>query len=179
MKKLLLLAVLALGVVACDKNELGDIDSMSINPIEATVDVDLQVSFDNFIKLIEGMNIPKGVSSTNKGGDNGVNWLEITYFASGNEGYVYLRPEELGNGCYDGIHADSSNVVSEIYTYDASGDRLNIERNGTAQWFNVPSSLSSRIDGAFAISDSAIYFADYTSSWSVRFGATPSVTVND
>ena len=39
MKKLLLIAVLALGVVACDKNELGDMDSSSINaPIEATVE---------------------------------------------------------------------------------------------------------------------------------------------
>ena len=39
MKKLLLIAVLALGVVACDKNELGmDMDGSSINPIEATVE---------------------------------------------------------------------------------------------------------------------------------------------
>ena len=39
MKKLLLIAMLALGVVACDKNNLGEMDSMSINPIEATVEV--------------------------------------------------------------------------------------------------------------------------------------------
>ena len=38
MKKLLLLAVLALGVIACDKNELGNMDEMSINPIEVKVD---------------------------------------------------------------------------------------------------------------------------------------------
>ena len=38
MKKLLLIAMLALGVVACDKNNLGEMDSMSINPIEATVE---------------------------------------------------------------------------------------------------------------------------------------------
>ena len=39
MKKLLLLAVFALGVVACDKNELGmDMDGSSINSIEATVE---------------------------------------------------------------------------------------------------------------------------------------------
>ena len=38
MRKLLLLAVLALGAVACDRNELGEMDSMSINPIEYTID---------------------------------------------------------------------------------------------------------------------------------------------
>ena len=39
MKKIiLLLTVLTLGVIACDKNELGDMDSMSINPIEATIE---------------------------------------------------------------------------------------------------------------------------------------------
>ena len=39
MKKLLLIAVLALGAVACDKNELGmDMDGSSINAIEATVE---------------------------------------------------------------------------------------------------------------------------------------------
>ena len=39
MKKLLLIAVLALGVVACDKNELGmDMDGSSINAIEATIE---------------------------------------------------------------------------------------------------------------------------------------------
>ena len=39
MKKLLLIAMLALGVVACDKNELGmDMDGSSINPIEVTVE---------------------------------------------------------------------------------------------------------------------------------------------
>ena len=37
MKKLLLIAVLALGVVACDKDEMG-MDQNSINPIEATVE---------------------------------------------------------------------------------------------------------------------------------------------
>ena len=39
MKKIiLLLTVLTLGVIACDKNELGNMDEMSINPIEVTVE---------------------------------------------------------------------------------------------------------------------------------------------
>ena len=52
MKKIiLLLTVLTLGVIACDKNELGDMDPMSINPIEATVEKDLS-NLDKTLDLI-------------------------------------------------------------------------------------------------------------------------------
>ena len=67
MKKLLLLAVLALGVVACDKNELGDMDSMSINPIEATVEVNaMDHDFDASVTRLLGKLGKSNQPSTSK-----------------------------------------------------------------------------------------------------------------
>ena len=61
MKKIiLLLTVLTLGVIACDKNELGDMDSMSINPIEATVEVNsMDPILDYLLANIETMSSGK------------------------------------------------------------------------------------------------------------------------
>ena len=94
MKKLLLLAVLALGVVACDKNELGmDMDGSSINPIEYTVESSkFDAAFD-FITSINNSKImieSKEVSSTAKAGDSGDNWLQINFFNVGTQDFAFF-----------------------------------------------------------------------------------------
>ena len=71
MKKLLLIAMLALGVVACDKNDLGmDMDGSSINPIEmqdVKMDLDLDALTSRLSRLSDQyVNDDKGSVSTAK-----------------------------------------------------------------------------------------------------------------
>ena len=68
MKKLLLIAVLALGVVACDKNELGmDVDGSSINAIEATVEKSaMDHDFDSSVTRLLGKLGKSNQPSTSK-----------------------------------------------------------------------------------------------------------------
>ena len=67
MKKFLLIAVLALGVVACDKNNLGEMDSMSINPIEATVETSaMDHDFDASVTRLLGKIGKSNQPSTSK-----------------------------------------------------------------------------------------------------------------
>ena len=64
MKKLLLFAVLALGVIACDKNNLGEMDEMSINPIEIAVDASIneQMVLD-LIGRLQSQKFPKSTAT--------------------------------------------------------------------------------------------------------------------
>ena len=69
MKKIiLLLTVLALGVIACDKNELGvDMDGSSINPIEATVEISvMDHDFDASVTRLLGKLGKSNQPNTNK-----------------------------------------------------------------------------------------------------------------
>ena len=81
MKKIiLLLTVLTLGVIACDKNELGDMDSMSINPIEATVEANAMdhVDLDGLVSRLAEFNSPdKGTPSTAKTAIAGNSYISI------------------------------------------------------------------------------------------------------
>ena len=176
MKKLLYTLLIGLVVISCEKDMDSDVTSIAV----PSQDVMLQERFDAFNALIGGMKFDSKVS-TAKGGDNGDNWLELAWFNSGSEGYVYLRPDNLGNGCYDGIADDASNVAIETYTYDSTDQRVNIQiGDADGNWFNIPESLQTQYGQAFGATTSSIYFADFvSSSWSVRFGSLPSVTVND
>ena len=68
MKKLLLIAMLALGVVACDKDEMGmDMDGSSINPIEATVEKSaMDHDFDSSVTRLLGKLGKSNQPSTSK-----------------------------------------------------------------------------------------------------------------
>ena len=68
MKKLLLIAMLALGVVACDKDEMGmDMDGSSINPIEATVEKSaMDHDFDSSVTRLLGKLGKSTQPNTNK-----------------------------------------------------------------------------------------------------------------
>ena len=74
MKKLLLMAVLALGVIACNKDEMGmDMDGSSINaPIEAKVEMsndDILNIVGNIINLDVSKSPKRIDNNTNKGND--------------------------------------------------------------------------------------------------------------
>ena len=135
MKKLLLLAVLALGVVACEKNDLGNMDSMSINPIEATVDTKFDAAFD-FITSLNDSNImveSKSTPSTAKVGDNGDNWLQINFFNVGTQDFAFLRSDSQGEACAgDGV-TDISEVV-----YTLTDTQLIIEIDGESTAYTTP-----------------------------------------
>ena len=66
MKKIiLLLTVLTLGVIACDKNELGmDMDGSSINPIEATVEASADINEEMILDLLARLDDVKFPKST-------------------------------------------------------------------------------------------------------------------
>lgn len=169
--------MLGLLIVSCDKDD-NTVDMASLSPQDLQM-VDLQSRFDAFNELIAGIEVTKNRVSTSKGGDNGVNWLELSWFTSDEsdgESYVYLRPEQLGNGCSpDNV----SNMYKETYTLIGT-NKVNIQVGDTdGQTFDLPASLQSRYTSAFAGESSSIFFADFNDTWKVRFGAIPTVTVND
>lgn len=184
--------LLALVIVACAKNAIEE--PLLLTEQEQGLDAQLnqpshEVLFKNFNAMISGIELPPAalekVPSAQRGGDAGTNWLELAWFGSGSEGYVYLRPENLGNGCYGSISTTATNVQAQTYTI--SGTRINIQRGDEAvssRWFNIPSSLQARYNAAFGAASSSLYYADYnaaTSAWTVRFGALPpsSITITE
>ena len=177
MKKLLYtLFAFALVIVACEKDMDESYNVDSISPIEASVEeIDIESRFEAFNDLISGIEIPKTTTpSTRRGGDNGTNWIEVTWFTHTDGGrYVYLRPEDLGNGCYPDA-ADE-----ETYTL-LPGNRLNIQvetATGTASnTFGLPASLVSRYNGAFGGATASVFNAQASAN-RVVFGAIPSITV--
>ena len=139
MKKLLLIAVLALGVVACDKNELGmDMDGSSINvPTEKMIDAKFDAAFD-FITSLNGSDIMierkvKSTISTAKAGDHGDNWLQINFFNVGTQDFAFLRSDVQGEACA----GDGVTDISEII-YTLTSTELIIETDGVSVAYNVP-----------------------------------------
>ena len=191
MKKLLLLAVLALGVIACDKNELGDMDSTSINPIDAKIEISIEQKWNNFVSLVSGYEFSeeaiKNAPSTAKGGDNGTNWIEVTYFTgTDTNGYIYLRPDNLGVGCYDNIESGVSAAQKETYTLiDNNGTlELNIQEADEASNDTFQAAIPSGTDFSFNLffngTSSNLFFAENTFlGWGVKSGSVPTATVND
>ena len=117
MKKLLLLAVLALGVIACDKNELGmDMDGSSINPIE--VKVDDSFARNTMIDILFGgvadaAPIVKGHSaSTAKGND----YIAAYILVENGVSYIVLVDETNDDLCF------GSQSVSAAYVNNSDGN---------------------------------------------------------
>ena len=161
-------------VVACQKED-SVVDSPELsNDVMLLNEVDLNERFESFNSLIAGMDIPKGSASSARGGDIGPNWIEVTWFThTDGSRYVYLRPEDLGNGCYPDA-ADE-----ETYTL-LSGNRLNIQvesgSSTTSNTFALPASLVSRYNGAFGGTSASVFNAQAAAN-RVVFGAIPSITV--
>ena len=131
MKKLLLLAVFALGVVACDKNDLGDMDSMSINPIETAIADDPMagLDIDGLVdRLVKFNSTPKGTPNTAKTGVAGTSY--ISFYAGLIDGNLFeigfddaqpafCAPENSGLNFLTFFYA--SNGDTEIYIGEKAG----------------------------------------------------------
>ena len=120
MKKIiLLLTVLTLGVIACDKNELGDMDSMSINPIEAKV----EMSNDDMLNIVGNiLNLdvsksPKRIdNNTNKGNDR----LTMHIFLITGETTIYTTylSEDNDDLCF----SDDITSLASVHLNYVNGD---------------------------------------------------------
>ena len=118
MKKLLLLAMLTLGVIACDKNELGEMDHSSINKLEVSDKLEsiediLSYLFD---EIAEGdyNTVKKGNNFTAKGDD----FVTIYLFNKDANKYTILLDETQDDLC------DESNglTVTKVYFDNSAGD---------------------------------------------------------
>ena len=175
MKKIiLLLTVLTLGVIACDKNELGDMDSMSINPIEATVEVNsMDPILDYLLANIETMSSGKlgNASSTAKGND----YLAVTIFSEDGFTYLVLVDDSNDDLCF------GEKSVNTVYWNNINNDGsvLSIE--------DLDGNVIRNINGSFASLFSSAYnttikltltSTDLTIEGSGDFDADNFVTIN-
>ena len=121
------MAVLALGVVACEKNDLGDMDSSSINaPIEAKIEV-TSADFDVAISRLENLfskveprkNAPQNLTA------KFADVLNYTTFTSNSQLYVHLSSEEY-TSCFD----DYSDADTTIYSWNTNTNEATIEISG-------------------------------------------------
>ena len=120
MKKLiLLLTVLTLGVIACDKNELGDMDSNSIKPIE--MKDDKLNSIDDILSYLLN-EIEEGDYNTVKKGNNptakGADYVTVYLFSKDTHKYTILLDETQDELC------DESNGISvnKVYFDNVNND---------------------------------------------------------
>ena len=120
MKKILYIFTLALLVVACDKNELGDMDQSSINKIEAPVadviDMDLIVS-----NLLDAWTAGELNSKATKGNANFTN--KSTDYVVGHvfvqDGQVYLTLLDESN---DDLCFTAGITATPVYLDNVNGD---------------------------------------------------------
>ena len=147
MKKLLLIAVLTLGVIACDKNELGmDMDGSSINaPIEAEI---VSENTDRYIGFLNSLSENSDVMISNKGDKHaastakpaeGENWIETIFFDAKDvlnndiQG-AYVVDDTQGDACADPRLSNTETVYYILRahaTLPTVFDLLVIEVNGT------------------------------------------------
>ena len=119
MKKLLLLAVLALGVVACDKNELGNMDEMSINPIEVKVDDSfarntiLDIMFGG---VADAAPIFKGNSSVSTA--KGLDYIAAYILVKDGVSYIVLVDETNDDLCF----GEQSVATAYVNNSDGNGN---------------------------------------------------------
>ena len=117
MKKLLLLAVLALGVIACDKNNLGEMDEMSINPIEVKVDDSfarntmLDIMFGG---VADAAPVFKGNSSVSTA--KGLDYIAAYILVKDGVSYIILVDETNDDFCF------GEQAVSTAYVNNSDGN---------------------------------------------------------
>ena len=131
MKKLLLIAVLALGVVACDKNDLGEMDHSSISIVDTNVNAGMDIILPNFTDqlmadLANGTikTVKKSNASTSKTDD----YLYLRFFNDGANEYVLFTTDgitqdfcipndksgTLPDRYYDNVNSDGSQIAVEV-----------------------------------------------------------------
>ena len=95
--------------------------------------------------LISGMaNAQKGQANTERGGDYGEDWIEVSYFNFNGGQYASARSEDIGAGCYVNLPSDPTSFAS----LHKASDTLIIETTDMATTtFNiVGSSFASAFD---------------------------------
>ena len=125
MKKLLLIAMLALGVVACDRNELGEMDSMSINPIEKSTEISSQridMIVEGFLNNLSNFgNSKRGTGNlTGKTGD----FIAFHILERDGTTFVILADESNDDFCF------GTDVVTTLYFDNSAldGSELSVEQ---------------------------------------------------
>ena len=134
MKKLLLIAVLALGVVACEKNDLGmDMNGSSINPIEPSVAIDVMdnIDLDGMVsRMLDFNSNNKGTPNTAKEATAGTSYISVyTGIINGDlfeiafpDGVTHCAPIDSGLTHLTLFYASNGN--SELYLGEISNNIL-------------------------------------------------------
>ena len=169
MKKLLLIAMLALGVVACDKNELGDMDHSSINKIEAPVadalDMDLIVS--NLLKAwtageLNSKATKGNATHTSKSDDYVVGHV----FVQDGQVYLTLLDESNDDLCFGEITAtpvylDNVNGDGSAIAVEQADGSVTLTINGNfSNLFSANNNNLFTLDGALEVSGGVLFDDD-------------------
>ena len=178
MKKIiLLLTVLTLGVIACDKNELGDMDSMSINPIEATVVGMTKQDAFNFLnnstfEFKENKNIV-----TSKTAKSTANSIQVGFFTGHNDTFAHMISETItADSCYD----DFTTVSTFDYIYDFPSLTVVDLSDSSSTVYTLSTGLQGRYDNVFSQDLNSVIFIDYTNgNPTSRFGVSNPVLQPD
>ena len=176
MKKLLLLAVLALGVVACDKNELGDMNSSSINaPIENVV-AKSEASEEDIYNVVDM--ILNGTYSTSKKGQAGItgksgDYVKVYVFSQDSKDYLILNDESNDDLCVDDavtpfdMFFDNSAGDGSVLTVEAPEGTVRLSLTGDfAGFFDAGLNSIRQYDSA---TDTAVS-VDFDADNAVTFG---------
>ena len=150
MKKIiLLLTVLTLGVIACDKNELGNMDEMSINPIEYTIEHDFDAAKATLENLMDIAVPLKGVKtgSTLKSG----NILRLAVWSTtGNSNYIDGSYAHVTSEEYDACYDSYSPSFDVTYDWDTTTNELTIiMADGSEQSYPINGTLQDTYDNDF------------------------------
>ena len=168
-------------IIACDKDELGYDNSSSINVLEEAQEINasVDIDFDAYKAQLEGlMNIlpnDKGNSSslTQRGGDNGDNWIELAAFngSGADASAIFAHVITDGNSivCYDGFTLDGAAVVPATYSFDADGASadvgiLNIEVAGQSTPYEIRGALRTTYIASFGGSFDSVFRVARTSN---------------
>ena len=160
MKKLLLLAVLALGVVACDKDEMG-MDSMSINPLNnVEVGMTKQDAF-NFINgstfdIKENKNVE--ALATRKSTSNSI---QVGFFTGHGDTYAHMVSEDIS---VDTCYSDFTAVSTFDYVYAFPALTVIDLSDSSEQSFTLSSGLQARYDGIFGQALNSMFTIDYATN---------------
>ena len=180
MKKLLFTLFAFAIIIACDKDNL-DQDVMNINVLEqaeeinASVDIDFDAYKAQLESLMGVLPNDKGNSSslTQRGGDNGSNWIELAAFngtgADANAIFAHVVTDGHSIVCYDGFTLDGAAVVPATYSFDPTGSSttvgiLTIEVAGSATPYEIRGALRTTYIASFGNSFDSVFRVARTSN---------------
>ena len=132
MKKILLLAILAISLFSCNKE---DNLELAVNQ-QQEQQKNPDYYYNLFVNMTEDLpvDVIKHETLANKAGDHGDNWLEIAFFRNGyqNDFYANVRSEDYGSGCYYEVDED---LVT--YTFLSATSQLHIETASSSKKYNL------------------------------------------